>query len=86
MFRLVLEQWLQVPELLECHGYSKMNIELSIHEFPYHQLLSNLLILKDLRLQPDSNHRTAISSSQALIWINRRQNARGSIVAANADM
>lgn len=25
MFHLVLEQWLQVPELLECRGYSKTN-------------------------------------------------------------
>jgi hypothetical protein len=75
MFHLVLEQWLQVPELLECRGYSKTNVELRIHEFPYHQLLSNLLILKDLKLQPDRNHQTATSSSQAVIWINRRQNA-----------
>jgi hypothetical protein len=75
MVRLVLEQWLQVPESLECHGYSKTNIELSIHEFPSHQLLSNLLILKDPKSQPDRNHQSAISSSQALLWINRRQNA-----------
>jgi hypothetical protein len=75
MFHLVLEQWLQVPELLECRGYSKTNVELGIYEFPYHQLLSNLLILKDLKLQPDRNHQTPISSSQTVIWINRRQNA-----------
>jgi hypothetical protein len=75
MFHLVLEQWLQVPELLECRGYSKTNVELRIHEFPHHQLLSNLLILKDLKLQPDRNQQTPISSSQTVIWISRRQNA-----------